>query len=132
MAAAVMVSCAQGKAAEQVDAPFEECVYLGDKTEFAVWSSDAEAAELRLYRDAKTDSAFMIVQMKKSEDGIWKATVEQDLKGSFYTFSVKMNGQWLEETAGISAKAVGVNGWRGAVIDWEETNPEGWAEDKSP
>ena len=107
MAAAVMVSCAQGKAAEQVDAPFEECVYLGDKTEFAVWSPDAEAAELRLYRDAKTDSAFMIVQMKKSEDGIWKATVEQDLKGSFYTFSVKMNGQWLEETAGISAKAVG-------------------------
>ena len=132
MAAAVMVSCAQSKAAETVETPFEECVYLGAKTEFAVWSPDAEAAELRLYRDAKTESAFMIVQMTKSDDGIWKATVEQDLKGSFYTFSVKMKGEWLPETAGISAKAVGVNGWRGAVIDWEETNPEGWAEDKSP
>ena len=132
MAAAVMLACAQNASQKQADTPFEECVYLGDKTEFAVWSPDAEAAELRLYRDAKTDSAFMIVQMKKSEDGIWKATVEQDLKGSFYTFSVKMNGEWLPETAGTSAKAVGVNGWRGAVIDWEETNPEGWAEDKSP
>ena len=131
MAAAVMVSCAQSKATV-AEKPFEECVYHGAKTEFAVWSPDAEAAELRLYRDAKTDSAFMIAQMKKSEDGIWEATVEQDLKGSFYTFSVKMNGEWLPETAGISAKAVGVNGWRGAVIDWDETNPEGWAEDKSP
>ena len=54
MAAAVMLSCAQNKAS---DAPFEECVYLGDKTEFAVWSPDAEAAELRLYNDAKDETA---------------------------------------------------------------------------
>ena len=129
MAAAVMLSCAQNKASE---APFEECVYLGDKTEFAVWSPDAEAAELRLYNDAKDETAFMIVQMTKDSEGIWNATVGQDVKGAFYTFSVKMNGEWLPETAGISAKAVGVNGWRGAVVDWTETNPEGWAEDKSP
>ena len=129
MAAAVMLSCAQNKASE---APFEECVYLGDKTEFAVWSPDAEAAELRLYNDAKDETAFMIVQMTKDSEGIWNATVGQDVKGSFYTFSVKMNGEWLPETAGIGAKAVGVNGWRGAVVDWTETNPEGWAEDKSP
>ena len=124
-----MLSCAQNKASE---APFEECVYLGDKTEFAVWSPDAEAAELRLYNDAKDETAFMIVQMTKDSEGIWNATVGQDVKGSFYTFSVKMNGEWLPETAGIGAKAVGVNGWRGAVVDWTETNPEGWAEDKSP
>ena len=124
-----MLSCAQNKAS---DAPFEECVYLGDKTEFAVWSPDAEAAELRLYNDAKDETAFMIVQMTKDSEGIWNATVGQDVKGAFYTFSVKMNGEWLPETAGIGAKAVGVNGWRGAVVDWTETNPEGWAEDKSP
>ena len=132
MAAAVMVSCAQGKASDVFNTPYEECVYLGDKTEFAVWSPDAEAAELRLYRGAQDTTAFMIAQMKKSEGGIWKATIKQDLKGTFYTFSVKMNGEWLPETAGTSAKAVGVNGWRGAVIDWEETDPEGWEEDKSP
>ena len=132
MAAAVMISCAQGKASDAFETPYEECVYLGDKTEFSVWSPAAEAAELRLYRGAQDETAFMIIQMKKSEDGLWKTTVSQDLKGTFYTFSVKINGEWLPETAGTSAKAVGVNGWRGAVIDWDETNPEGWAEDKSP
>ena len=54
------------------------------------------------------------------------------MKGAFYTFQVQKDGKWLEETAGIAAKAVGVNGTRGAVIDWSETDPEGWAEDKSP
>ena len=70
--------------------------------------------------------------MKLSKDGLWKTTVKEDVKGTFYTFQVQKNGQWLEETEGIAAKAVGVNGTRGAVIDWIETDPEGWAEDKSP
>ena len=155
MAAAVTISCAQNKSSEKgktveassenadvietsaktpevSDASYEECIYRGAKTDFAVWSPAAEAAELRIYHDAKSDAAYMIAQMVKGGDGIWRATVAQDIKGSFYTFSVKIDGEWLEETAGTSAKAVGVNGWRGAVIDWDETNPEGWAEDKSP
>jgi pullulanase len=70
--------------------------------------------------------------MKLSKDGLWKAVVKDDVKGSFYTFQIKKNGLWLEETAGIAAKAVGVNGMRGAVIDWDETDPEGWTEDRSP
>jgi pullulanase len=70
--------------------------------------------------------------MKKSKDGLWKTSVKQDIKGSFYTFQVFKNGVALEETAGIAAKAVGVNGKRGAVIDWADTNPEGWENDKSP
>ena len=48
--------------------------------------------------------------MQKSEDGTWKATINEDLKGAFYTFSVKIGGEWLPETAGPGAKAVGVNG----------------------
>ncbi len=74
----------------------------------------------------------MTVDMKKSRNGLWKAVVKEDIKGSFYTFSVCIDGKWLDETAGIAAKAVGVNGQHGAVIDWSDTDPEGWAEDKSP
>ena len=133
MAAALMVSCASGGALNVPDTTYEECVYLGDRTEFAVWAPTAEAAQLRLYRSASDEAAFKIVNMKLSKkEGLWKATVREDLKGVFYTFQIQQNGQWLPETAGISAKAVGVNGWRGAVVDWTETNPEGWAEDKSP
>ena len=133
MAAALMVSCASGGALNVPDTTYEECVYLGDRTEFAVWAPTAESAQLRLYRSASDEAAFKIVNMKLSKkEGLWKATVKEDMKGVFYTFQIQQNGQWLPETAGISAKAVGVNGWRGAVVDWTETNPEGWAEDKSP
>jgi pullulanase len=133
LVAAALTSCASNETVPVPSAPFEECVYSADETAFAVWSPDSEAAQLRLYHSASDETAFKTVDMKFSrKDGLWKAVVKEDLKGTFYTFSVKRNGEWLPETAGISAKAVGVNGWRGAVIDWSETNPEGWAEDKSP
>ena len=131
-AVAAMASCASDGSIVVPEATLEECVYMGDKTEFAVWAPDAEAAKLRLYHDAMDETAFKTVDMKLGKDGLWKVTVKEDLKGAFYTFQVQKNGQWLEETEGIAAKAVGVNGTRGAVIDWTETDPEGWDEDKSP
>ena len=132
VAAAAMVSCASDGSIVVPVAPLEECVYMGDKTEFAVWAPDVEAAQLRLYESASDEVAFKIVNMKLGKDGLWKAVVKEDVKGAFYTFQVCKDGKWLEETEGIAAKAVGVNGMRGAVIDWDETDPEGWAEDKSP
>ena len=132
MTAAAMTSCASDGTIVVPEAPLEECVYMGDKTEFSVWAPDAEAAQLRLYRTAQDEAAFMTVNMKKFKDGLWKAVVKDDVKGSFYTFRVQKHGEWLDETEGIAAKAVGVNGMRGAVIDWSETDPEGWAEDRSP
>ena len=131
-AATALVACAPKADMPVPQKPLEECVYTSSKTEFSVWSPKAEAAELKLYHSAQDTAAFMTCDMKKSEGGVWKVAVKEDLKGTFYTFQVKMDGKWLGETAGIAAKAVGVNGWRGAVIDWNETDPEGWAEDKSP
>lgn len=128
-----LMSCdSETEALPVPEAPLEECVYNGRKTEFSVWAPDADAAQLRLYSTATDESAFKIVNMTLSEDGLWKAVVKEDIKGCFYTFQVQKGGGWLPETAGIAAKAVGVNGWRGAVIDWDETDPEGWATDISP
>ena len=133
LVAASMVSCnTKGGDFAVPQTQLEECVYMGDRTEFAVWAPDAEAAQLRLYHSASDEAAFKIVNMKLGKGGLWKAVVKEDVKGAFYTFQVQKDGKWLEETAGIAAKAVGVNGTRGAVIDWAETDPEGWAEDKSP
>ena len=47
--------------------------------------------------------------------------------GKFYTFDMGKG-----ECAGIFAKAVGVNGKRGAIINLANTDPEGWAQDKHP
>ncbi len=70
--------------------------------------------------------------MEKAGYGTWRIHIDRDLKGSFYTFQIEKNGKWLNETPGIWAKAVGINGNRAAVIDWNETNPEGWESDRSP
>ena len=133
LAAAAMASCAADGTLPVPETVLEECVYMGDRTEFAVWAPDAEAAQLRLYHSADEDeAAFKTVNMKLGKGGLWKAVVKDDVKGALYSFQVKKDGAWLEETAGIAAKAVGVNGMRGAVVDWDETDPEGWDEDRSP
>ena len=132
VALTMAASCAEPGVESIPQAPLEECVYNGDNTEFSVWAPTAEAAQVKLYHSASDTLAFATMDMKLGKDGLWKVAVNEDVKGAFYAFQVKHAGEWLQETAGIAAKAVGVNGWRGAVIDWTETNPEGWAEDKSP
>ncbi|MBR5834788.1 MAG: type I pullulanase [Bacteroidales bacterium] len=132
LTAAALASCASEGAYPVPETTLEECVYNGNNTVFSVWAPDAEAAQLRLYHSASDEAAFKIVNMKKTKGGLWTAVVSEDVKGAFYTFQVQKNGNWLEETAGIAAKAVGVNGMRGAVVDWADTDPEGWAEDVSP
>ena len=57
-------------------------------------------------------------------------SVDKPLYGKFYTFTIKHDGKWLDETPGVWAKAVGTNGKRAAIIDFATTNPEGWSSDK--
>ena len=46
LAAAALVSCTRGGDLPVPEAQLEECVYLGDKTEFSVWAPDAEAGKI--------------------------------------------------------------------------------------
>ena len=109
-----------------------EMEYAPAATQFTLWSPTADEVRLMLYDAGEGGHAYETVAMSPAEDGTWTAKVEQDLKGKFYTFNVKINGKWLGDTPGINAQAVGVNGKRAAVIDMRETDPEGWAEDKRP
>ena len=109
-----------------------EMEYAPDATRFTLWSPTADEVRLMLYDAGDGGHAYETVAMSPAENGTWTAKVEQDLKGKFYTFNVKINGKWLGDTPGINAQAVGVNGKRAAVIDMRETDPEGWAEDKRP
>ena len=132
LAGLAMVACASdNQSAIPADA-LEECLYQGDRTSFSVWAPDAEAAVLRIYSKAVGGEPEMVFDMKRNRDGLWKKTVREDIKGLFYTFQLMHAGEWLPETQGIAAKAVGVNGIRGAVIDWSETDPDGWEDDKAP
>lgn len=127
-----LAACAPMDETRMPEVPLQECQYQGDRTAFCVWAPTAQAASLRIYDSALDESPVKTVEMKLGKDGLWKATVKEDLKGKFYTFQVKHQDKWLEETPGIGAKAVGVNGTKGAIIDWSQTNPQGWENDESP
>lgn len=79
---------------------------------------------IRLYEAGLGGKAVKKVKMKQSGNNLWTATIAGDLGGKFYTFDI---GQG--ETPGVFAKAVGVNGHRGAVLDLQITNPAGWESD---
>ncbi len=102
-------------------------------THFRLWSPKAEAARVRLYDHGRGGDAYRTLDMTKHADnGTWTATVPQQLYGKYYTFQIKHNGRWLDETPGVWAKAVGANGKRAAIIDLNTTNPKNWDGDKGP
>ncbi len=109
-----------------------EMNYSPEKTDFALWAPTADEVRLSLYTDGLGGEAQEIYNLKEGKGGLWKCTVKGDKQGLFYTFAVRIGEKWMEECAGIDAKAVGVNGQRGAILDLDTTDPEGWAEDKRP
>ncbi|SHF54323.1 pullulanase [Bacteroides faecichinchillae] len=109
-----------------------ELVYTSEKSIFTLWAPSASKVRLNLYSSGEVGEAEEQLEMDMADDGTWRIELNRDLKGSFYTFQIEKDGNWLDETPGIWAKAVGVNGYRAAVIDWNETNPEGWESDRAP
>lgn len=109
-----------------------ELVYTPEQSVFTVWAPTADKVRLNLYSAGTGGEPEEQIEMNKAEDGTWRMNVDRDLKGSFYTFQIEKDGNWLDETPGIWAKAVGINGDRAAIIDWNETNPEGWESDRAP
>lgn len=109
-----------------------EIAYRPEQSVFTLWAPTASNARLNLYSSGEGGEPEEQLEMQMADDGTWRIWVDRDLKGSFYTFQIEKDGNWLNETPGIWAKAVGINGNRAAIIDWQETNPEGWDSDKAP
>ena len=107
---------------------FNEMLYSKDKTMFHLNAPTSNATvKLRIYDAGKDGRNIKTVKMKFMGNNRWGATIKGDLKGKFYTFDIGRG-----ETPGVFAKAVGVNGLRGAIIDMDDTNPTGWNVDKRP
>ncbi len=104
--------------------------YTQALTSIRVWAPSANAVELRIYSQGAGGSAIRIDQFEQAENGTWIIKIQGDLNGYFYTIRVCDTLGWLNETPGIDAKAVGLNGHRGLIFDPEATNPEGWERDQ--
>jgi pullulanase len=77
--------------------------------------------------------------MDRDENGTWFLELDGNHKGKFYTFQIRnQEGKdyhfenWQNQVPGPYAKAVGINGIRGAILDMRETDPPGWETDKRP
>lgn len=111
---------------------FNEVVYSPKSTTFSLTTSpDVKKVDV-VISDNDSDTAQQLVKsMKRVGAGKWKLTVKNDLKGKYYVFSVYNQAQ-PDHTPGVFAKAVGVNGKRGVIVDLKDTDPDGWADDVRP
>jgi pullulanase len=106
--------------------------YTPEQTIFKLWAPTAQEVVLRLFNDGLNGDASKSIPLKQDKTGVWSTTQKGDLANIFYTFQVNVNKNWYTEVPGPYAKAVGVNGKRGMVVDLKSTNPEGWEQDKKP
>ena len=101
---------------------FNEVSYSPRQTTFKL--NAPKKPTLRIYEAGRGGNAIKKIKMKQTAENVWEATISGDLKGKFYTFDIGRG-----ETPGVFAKAVGINGHRGAIIDMQTTNPSGWNSD---
>ncbi len=106
---------------------FDEMTYSPEETTFKLFApANAKNVKVRIYQEGMGGKAVKSAKMKY-QNGLWTATVRGDLLGRFYTFDAGYG-----ETPGVFAKAVGVNGQRGAIINDMKTWPEDWCCDQHP
>ncbi len=106
--------------------------YTPEKTIFKVWSPNAQQMMLKIYEEGQDSDPVNSYQMNKASNGLWQFSIEGDQKGIFYTYQATVKNVTLQETSDPYSKAVGVNGLRSAVIDLNQTNPDGWESDTKP
>ena len=105
------------------------------KTTFKLWAPVSSDVILNIYDYGTEMQSFeepvqalpsKRYQMRHEQQGVWSYTVPTYLHGKYYTYTV-VNGTASNEVVDPYAKACGVNGKRGMIVDFEKVNSEiGW------
>lgn len=106
------------------------------KTTFKLWAPTTKTVTLKVYNSGnyETDSTPLhTVEMTKGEKGIFSTTINENLDGKYYTYTV-VNSKGTNEVVDPYAKSAGVNGRRGMIVNFKKLNSEitGWANDVRP
>lgn len=102
--------------------------YTPEQTTFRLWAPTASEASVMIY-DSSDGALVERKPMVRDVRGTWVLTVNGDCNHWYYTFGVQVGSQW-NEAVDPYAKAVGVNGDRGVVLDLSSTRPQRWTEDR--
>ncbi|TVQ14286.1 MAG: type I pullulanase [Bacteroidetes bacterium] len=106
--------------------------YTPEKTTFRVWAPPAESITVRIFDQGHEGNILETLQMTEDIQGTWVLELEGDWKDRYYTYQATIDGELMLEVPDPYAKAVGVNGDRGMIVDLTATNPEGWETDNRP
>ena len=111
-------------------------IYSKEETKFYVWSPVSTDIKLRLYDNGtpvsvskeKGSDEYTEYTLTKGDKGVFSTTVKGDLHGKYYTYVVTNGSNNGIEIVDPYAKAAGINGIRGLIVDFSRTNPEGFEE----
>ncbi len=108
------------------------CIYTPKEITFKVWSPAAASINLLLYKHGDPLLAEVPRKIPMTEEkGLWSLTIAENLNGMFYTYEVSAYAE-TKEAVDPYAKALGINGLRGAIIDLTQTNPISFENDMAP
>ena len=128
-----LVSMVLGTGTISAQTTFDELTYTKEVSSFKLNApSKAKSVKVYIYNKGVGGEVLKTVRMKRTGADQWTADIPGDLKGLYYTFQVQTGKKAMQETPGVFAKAVAVNGRRAAIVDMGETNPEGWDNDRRP
>ena len=106
--------------------------YYPEYTSIKIWAPTAKEIIVRIFPDGVNNNLLKMIQLVPTDLGCWDGKIEGDWKNHYYTIQVQDTEGWLNQIPDINAKAVGLNGNRGMIIDLNETNPEDWEKDHGP
>ncbi len=105
------------------------------KTTFKVWAPTSSKVLLNIYSsgDYLAEDGRQPIEMTREEKGVFAATVNEDLSGKYYTYTVT-NSMGTNEVVDPYAKSAGLNGRRGMIVNFAKINQSitGWNQDTRP
>lgn len=103
-------------------------VWTPECTAFRLWAPTASKAEVLLYRHGTIGGPVQTHTMERAEGGTWYAELAGNFDQVYYTYRVTVEGE-THEVVDPYAKACGLNGQRGMVVDLNRTDPENFCDE---
>ncbi|MBP7507336.1 MAG: type I pullulanase [Prolixibacteraceae bacterium] len=100
-----------------------------EKTIFRLWSPTASLVLFRLYNKGHSGDLIDVYHMSKGKNGVWFIELEGNFHGLYYSVQCLIGDRWMDEVPDPYAYAVGVNGRRAMICNFEKINPINWEKD---
>ena len=115
--------------------------YSASGSSFKVWAPTAEKVSLALYDTQGTyiengtvpdNTGGQEAVMTRTSNGVWSISKPGDLAGKYYMYKVEFTNGVVNYAVDPYARAVSANGQRTAVLNLNDTDPQGWEPGSKP